>query len=439
MKRGWRMAILGPILLVLISLPLPAQARDVQTLRTPGGIGLWLVEEPGLPLVALRFAMRGGSLADPPDKEGAGDLFAALLDQGAGPLDAEAFQGRLEALGSRLSFSISRFALSGGFVSVSRNLAATADLLRLSVTEPRCLPADFERVRRQKIASAMQDESHPDRLALRLFYANAFAGHAYARPVRGTAETLARLTVADMAGQRATLLRGGGLHVVIVGAVSARDAAAFVDGIFASLPEGNAPTAIASVEPAPVSAVLPAPEGQALETAVFALPMPRTGDASYSAALALAHILGSGNFDARLTQDVRVKRALTYAISAHLLTDPAASFLLGTFSTEPGRMDEALGTLRETLATLQRDGPGERELANAKSSLNGSHLLGADGSAGFADYLLGLWVDGLGPSYDEVRKSEINAVSLDGARQAARALFDPRAMRQLILRPAGRD
>ena len=102
-------------------------------------------------------------------------------------------------------------------------------------------------------------------------------------------------------------------------------------------------------------------------------------------------------------------------------------------------MEEALDTVRETLATLQRDGPGERELANARSSLNGSHLLSADGSAGLADYLLGLWVDGLDPDYDEARKSEINAVSLDGARQVARTFFDPRAMRQLILRPAGRD
>ena len=164
--------------------------------------------------------------------------------------------------------------------------------------------------------------------------------------------------------------------------------------------------------------------------------MPRVGEAGYLPALALTHILGSGNFDARLTREVRIKRALTYAISTHLLTDSAASFLLGIFSTEPGRMEEALGTVRETLATLRRDGPGERELANAKSSLNGSYLLGADGNAGLADHLLGLWLDGLGPNYDEERKAGIDGVSLDQAMQAARALFDPAAMRQLTLRPS---
>ncbi len=408
-------------------------------LQTPGGVGLWLVEEHGLPLVALRFAMRGGSLEDPPGKEGAGDVLAALLDQGAGGLDAEAFQGRLDTLGSRLSFSVSHTAFSGGFVSVSRHLPVTAELFRLALTEPQLRPADFERARRQKIAAVAQDGHNPDRLALRLFYETAFAGHAYARAVRGTAETLARLTDDDIAAQRRQLLRRSGLQVVIVGALTPQEATALVDGLFAGLPEGTAPEPLPPAELAPFAAAIPASDGQPVETAVFALPMPRAGDPGYFPALALTHVLGSGNFDARLTQEVRIKRGLTYAISTHLLTDPTASFLLGTLSTQAGRMEEALRAVRDTLATFQRDGPGERELANAKSSLNGSYLLSADGNAGLADHLLGLWLDGLSTHYDEERRAATDSISLDEVRQVVRTYFDPAAMRQLILRPAARD
>jgi zinc protease len=437
MRHYVRRFVLGFGILVLAS-PL-AEARNVQTLRTPTGIGLWLVEDHGLPLVALRFAMRGGSLEDPPGREGAGDLFAAMLDQGAGPLDAAAYQDRLQAVGSRLSFSVSRAAFSGGFVSVSSHLAATAGLLRLALTEPRLSVVDFERVRGQAIAATAQDERSPDRLALRLFYDAAFAGHAYARPVRGTGETLARLTVADMAAQRLKILGRSGLHVVIVGALGAQEARALVDGMFADLPKGGTPPAVTRAEPAPITAVLRAPEGQPLETAIFALPMPRMGEPGYFPALALNHILGSGNFDARLTRELRVKRGLTYAIATHMFSDAVASFLLGTVSVAPGRMEEALDTVKQTLATLQRGGPDERELENAKSSLNGSYLLGADGNARLADHLLGLWLTGHGARHDEQRRAEIDAINLDDARQAARAYFDPGAMRQLILRPAGGD
>lgn len=427
--------VLGFALLALASLPHLAEARDVRMLRTPGGIGLWLVEEQGLPLVALRFAIRGGGLEDPPGKEGVGDLLAALLDQGAGPLDAEAFQARLEALGSQLSFSVSRTAFFGGFVAVSRHMAATAELLRLALIEPQLRLADFERARRQKIAAAVEVQYNPERWALRLFYENAFAGHTYGRPVQGTAETLSQLTEDDIAARWRKLLRRSGLHVVVVGALTAQEATALVDRLFVHLPEGAAPRPPSRTEPALVAASKLVPYGQAVETAVFALPMPRAGEPGYFPALALTHILGSGNFDAMLTREVRVNRGLTYAISTHLLTDPAASFLLGTVSTQPGRMEEALSAVRETLATLQRDGPGKRELANAKTSLIGSYLLSVDGDARLADHLLGLWLDGLGADYDEAREAGINSISLDNARQIARTYFDQRALRYLISRP----
>jgi zinc protease len=439
MRCGRRGLALGLVLLALTFCAAFAEPRDVQKLQTPGGIGLWLVEEHGLPLVALRFAMRGGSLQDPPGQEGAGDVLAAMLDQGAGPLDAEAFQSRLEALGSRLSFSVSRTALSGGFVSVSRHLDETAALLRLALIEPRLQPSDFERVRAQKMAAAAQDAHNPDRLALRLFYETAFAGHPYARPIQGTPETLGQLTAADMTAQRATLLRRSGLHVVVVGALAAPEAAALVDRIFAGLPEGAAPAPLAPAQPMATTMVVPALDAQPLETAIFAIPMPRAGEPAYFAALALNHVLGSGNFDARLSQELRVKRGLTYAIATHLLADPATSLLLGTLSTRPGMMDEALGTVRATLLALQRGGPSERELANAKSSLNGSYLVGVDGNARLAEHLLGLWLDGLDANYDDQRKAGIDAISLDDARQVARAFFDAGAMRQLILRPVGPD
>jgi hypothetical protein len=89
------------------------------------------------------------------------------------------------------------------------------------------------------------------------------------------------------------------------------------------------------------------------------------------------------------------------------------------------------------LATFQLGGPDERELANVKSSLMGSHLIGVDGSAKLAEHLVGLWLDDLGWNHDEERKVGIDAVDLDAARHAVRAFFRPAALHQLILRPAG--
>ena len=85
--------LLIPILTALCALLcVPgAEARSLQKIVTPGGVGVWLVEDHGIPIVALGFAFRGGSVEDPPGKEGAGQLFAEMLDEGAGTLSADAF------------------------------------------------------------------------------------------------------------------------------------------------------------------------------------------------------------------------------------------------------------------------------------------------------------------------------------------------------------
>ena len=72
--------------------PQPAGATTVQRVVSPGGIEAWLVQEPSLPLVALNFAFIGGATEDPTDKPGVGYMVSSLLDDGAGELDAKAFQ-----------------------------------------------------------------------------------------------------------------------------------------------------------------------------------------------------------------------------------------------------------------------------------------------------------------------------------------------------------
>ena len=64
-----------------------AALRPVEQITTPSGVKLWLVQEPSIPLVAIRFAMAGGALQDPDGKEGLASLLAGLLSEGGGDLE----------------------------------------------------------------------------------------------------------------------------------------------------------------------------------------------------------------------------------------------------------------------------------------------------------------------------------------------------------------
>ena len=63
----------------------------IQEVTAPGGFTVWLVEDHSVPVVSLAWGWAGGAALDAPDHGGALAMGAALLTEGAGPLDNVAF------------------------------------------------------------------------------------------------------------------------------------------------------------------------------------------------------------------------------------------------------------------------------------------------------------------------------------------------------------
>ena len=71
---------------------------NVVKVLSPSGIEAWLVRDHLNPIINMHFAFRGGSALDPGGKEGLAYMVSGLLDEGAGDLDSQLFQRRLEDL-----------------------------------------------------------------------------------------------------------------------------------------------------------------------------------------------------------------------------------------------------------------------------------------------------------------------------------------------------
>src|SRR5207244_4441968 len=99
-RHGWLLA-----LVVLLFAAAPAGAVTIDRVVSPGGIEAWLVQDHTLPIITLELSFRGGASTDPEGKDGLATMTTALLDEGAGPLDSQEFQGRAEDLASSVRFS----------------------------------------------------------------------------------------------------------------------------------------------------------------------------------------------------------------------------------------------------------------------------------------------------------------------------------------------
>ena len=217
----------------------PQSAVSVKTLVTPRGLTLWLVESYAVPLVSLEFAFRGGSSQDPADKAGVGMLLASLLDEGAGDLDAQAFQRALDERAIEISFHADRDAMTGRMRTLVKNLDRAAELLRLAVNQPRFDEEPFIRVREHANARLRHDANDPGSVAAKAWKANAFPGHPYGQPSDGSLELLALIERADLVAAAKRLLARDQLVIAIVGAIDERGGRARRQGLRRSAGEGR--------------------------------------------------------------------------------------------------------------------------------------------------------------------------------------------------------
>ena len=134
-------------------------------------------------MMAMRFAFEGGSSQDPAGKEGLANFLTAMLDEGAGDLTSRQFQERMEEISMRMSYEEAKDAFYGNFETLTANRDEAVKLLKLALNKPRFDADAVERIRQQLIAVLVYAARDPDKVAQEKWYAAAFAGHPYARPV----------------------------------------------------------------------------------------------------------------------------------------------------------------------------------------------------------------------------------------------------------------
>jgi zinc protease len=401
----------------------PAAAMNIQTIKSPGGIEAWLVEEHSVPLMALRFAFEGGSSQDPIGKEGVANFLTAMMDEGAGDLKSEQFQERMEELAMRMGFEDSKDTLYGSFETLSANRDKALGLLKLALNKPRFDTDAVDRIRQQLLANLIYADKDPDKVAAREWFATAFQGHPYGRPANGTKDTVSIITHDDLASYHKRNFARSNLKVVAVGDIDAATLGKVLDDLFGDLP------AKADLAVVPKTAPVNAGEQQIIEmnvpqsVAIFGMGAMARKDPDFMTAFVLNHIIGGGGFSAKLMEEVREKRGLAYSVYSYIQPFQHASILSGSVATKNASMAESLDIIRSELKKMADNGPTQQDLDAAKQYLTGSYALRFDSNAKIAAQLLGLMQDGFGPDYVDNRNKLIEAITLDDVKRVAKGLL----------------
>ena len=413
----------------------------------PSGAQVWLVNSPGIPMVDVQIDFDAGERRDPAAQAGLASAVATVLPKGVRAVDGAFAAPALDEnqlgeawadLGAGLSLSASNDAFSLSLRSLTEPdlLGKAVQLAARQLAEP-AWPQDIWQRERQRWNAAIRESlTRPATVAGEAFASAVYGHHPYG--FRVTPETLARISVADMQQFHANYLQACRARIAIVGAIDRTQAQTLVTQLLARLPatvpEQCTPLpAVAEVVPLTAAVEQKISFDVAQAHVLIGQPGFKRSDPDFLALLVGNHILGGGGFTARLTNEVREKRGLTYGVTSHFAPGlNAGAFVIG-LQTRPDQAAQALQVARETLARYVADGPTAAELRAAKDNLIGGFALRIDSNRKLLGNVVNIATNGLPLDYLEDWTERVEALTTTQVRAAVQRKLQPDRMVTIVL------
>ena len=390
------------------------------------GLRVIVAKTSDLPIVTADLTIKAGAAMDPAGQAGLAGIVAGLLPQGTASRSASDIANQVEALGGALNTEVgydsSQITLSGLTDTLPQSLAVLADVVR----RPAFGPDELDRLKSQKQDELTVDLQEPATLARLAMARTVFGAGPYGHPASGTPASLAKIDRAAVVQQYKLLFRPDNAVLVISGGLEPEAGFALAQQAFGdwARPEGAPPALpVDPGQPGGKVVVINVPDSGQAVVAVGAATIGRQDPGYYAASVANA-VLGGG-YSARLNEEVRVKRGLSYGAGSVLAARHGQGVFEASAQTKNESADEVAGLMMQEVQHLGQQVPAPEELAARKATLIGEFGRAADTGAGMAGLLIDDAIYGVDPGEVGRYADAVDAIGPGDARAAAIRLADP--------------
>lgn len=419
--------------------PEPTWTAPVATQFTlSNGIPVYLVENPGLPLVTVNVVMAVGRQANPKGKAGLHALTASMLDEGTRKRTGAELAAALADLGAELSVSGSG---DNSFVAVDMlggpALAPSLDLLAEVLQQPRFDKGDFARVKQQTLDQIAANGAEPRDVAQRTFNRALFgADHPFGHAVVGDAQSVASLSLTDAQALYKTWWHAGNATLVVAGATTQAELQPLLEARLGKWAKGKETRGALELPAAATGTKVIFKEHPGAVQSVIYVGRPsmaRTDPEFWPANL--AGTLFGGMFGSRLNMNLREEHGWSYGAYGGFTEDRAIGIFSARTSVQADKTAPAVGEILKELQAARRP-PTDAELKLTRDylakSLAGYFETNNLTASTFASVVAtGLPADAYATYTSELMKHDAAAI---GA--VATKWLDPAAMTVVVVGPA---
>ncbi len=387
-----------------------------------------------LPVVSVSLSVPGGHLREPMDKLGLSSLTASLMDEGTEDLSTTELADALDFLGATVSVRSSDDELTVSARTLTRHVPATIALMQDVLLRPRFDPADFERLKAQRLSSI---ETRGDSIRTitgnvwdRLMYGD---GTPAAWPSSGTLDTVPAITLDDVRRFHADHVVPGGARLTVVGDLGPDQVRELFGSLAREWTGGRASPIAAPARPSIASTgvyLVNKPGAPQSEIRIGHPSVARTDPDHYPLTV-MNYTLG-GTFSSRINMNLREDKGYTYGARSGFDGD----LRTGTFSASSGvRTDVSMESVVEFMNELQGalDGFTEEEAEFARAGLMQAMGRQTESIMSLASVVDRVSKDGLPDDYLEQRRAWLESFTVEDLDALAAKGIDPTRMLILVV------
>ncbi|MEH6675957.1 M16 family metallopeptidase [Phenylobacterium sp.] len=401
-------------------LPQPAETT------LDNGLRVIVARSSDLPLVSAAVIVRAGAWADPKGLAGAMSMTAGMLTEGTETRTAPEIAQQVEALGATLSSAAGAESSSVGLTVMSDKVAPAFAILADVARNPAFAAEELERQTAQALDGLSVAYGDPGQLAAMTASPLIFAGTPFGHAADGTPASLPRLTPETLRRLHGTYFRPDNAILVLTGDVTPEAGFALAREAFG---DWDAPAAPLPTQPE----VSPTAAGQMLvidlpgagQAAVrLAKPTIARSDDAYYPAIVTNSVLGGG-YSARLNQEIRIKRGLSYGAGSSLAARRAVGAFQAQAQTKNESAPEVVDLIAAEMTKLAAEPVSADELQARKSVLIGGFGRALGTAGGLGGVLGDLAVQDVPLEEIGAYTAKVEAVSADQVNAFAAGYLSP--------------
>ncbi len=417
------------------AVPAPKPMKhEIHSYEMINGAQLYVLPRRSVPVVAARAAFLGGTLAEDETNAGITNFLSSTWLRGTSSHSTADFARTAENLAADVDGFSGRNSLGATLECPVEALDSALELFSELLLEPAFDREEIERERSDTLAAIERREDHLAQLAYLLFTETHFQRHPYRLPALGSAESVRRFDANALRAHHARLIRGENMAIAVVGDVDPDRVAARFSARLAAIPSGGFEAPCPPLEDAPREireAELRKDRAQAHLVIGFRGLTVADSD-RFALEVVVQLLAGQGG---RLFLELRDRRSLAYAVSAHNTEGIAPGHFSVYIATAPEKLDEARAGMLEELEKLVQQAPSDEELERAKRYLIGNHAIGLQRNAAHAGLISLNARYGLGPDADCAFPEQVAAVGKEEILQVVRRIIDLNAYTLAVVRP----